>query len=321
MDVTFKNVGQGDSIMIEWQGEDGTDKIGIIDCNVVNKQNPVLEYIKSKEFKVIDFIVISHPHDDHYSGFIELLDFIEDSNIIINWFGHTIKEIGQSYWQYFDVGFQASYDLDYILKKGICLKKKGLLKKWEIPTERWRIELDKDIYLESLSPSHDEIQTYQRLVKLDAKVNRKQASMAANLLSTVFKITSKENNFLLTSDAVLETFERLYTDNSLQGIELIGVQIPHHGSINNFSNSFWSSLNPKKVKKLAIASAGQNLKYKHPHLEVLKKCEEHKFQIHCTNIVHGMEEYTEVMRKSLILDGISDEYEDNLEGGDKKFSF
>lgn len=318
MDITFKNVGQGDSIIIEWI--DKEEKIGIIDCNLIGKKNPVLEYLKTKDFKVIDFLIISHPHDDHYSGFIQLLDHIEASGIIVNWFGHTINQLGKPYWKHFELGVKATRDLDYILQKGIHLKTIGLLKKWEIPIERWRIQLANNIFLESLSPSHEEIQTYQNLVNLDADLNKKQASVAANLLSTVFKITNGERNILLTSDAVYETFERFHKEQSLQGVDFLTVQIPHHGSIKNFSDDFWASLNPMKNEKFAVASAGQNLKYRHPHLEVLQKVESYRFNIQCTNVVHGMKEYVEAFRKSLVLDGISEVLDENLMGGDKTFS-
>jgi beta-lactamase superfamily II metal-dependent hydrolase len=319
MNITFKNVGQGDSIIIEW--DDEVKKIGIIDCNLVNGKNPVLEYLKIAKYEVIDFLIISHPHDDHYSGFTQLLDYVEATGIAVNWFGHTISQTGKAYWKYFELGVQATRDLDYILKKAIQLKKTGLLKKWEIPIEKWRIQLSEEVYLESLSPSHDEIQKFMEIVDLDPDLNKKQASGAANLLSTVFKISKGSNNILLTSDAVLETFKRLHDEKVLHGINFKSIQIPHHGSIKNFSEDFWASLTNTDIEKIAVASSGQNLKYKHPHLEVLKKIESYKFKIHCTNIVHGMQEYVESVRKSLVLDGVSEVLDDNLIGGDKTFSF
>lgn len=318
MNITFKNVGQGDSIILEW--EDEGKKIGIIDCNLINRKNPVLDYLKEEDYKSIEFLIISHPHDDHYSGFAQLLDYIEESQITVKWFGHTINQLGKSYWKYFELGVQASRELDYILKKGIHLKSIGLLKKWEIPIERWRMELTAGMFLESLSPSHEEIQAYQNIVKLDPDLNKKEASVGANLLSTVFKITNGTKNLLLTSDAAFETFLRLNNEKSLLGIDFTTVQIPHHGSKKNFSSDFWASLNPQKNEKFAIASAGQNLKYKHPHLEVLQEVGNYKFKIQCTNIVHGMKEYVDIMRKSLVLDIISETLEEDLSGGDKTFS-
>lgn len=67
MRITFKDVGQGDSIILEWD-KDGKKKIGIIDCNKYFGANPVLSYIKNPENKVeeIEFLILSHPHHDHF---------------------------------------------------------------------------------------------------------------------------------------------------------------------------------------------------------------------------------------------------------------
>ncbi len=88
--VIFKDVGQGDSIIIEWQNDDEEDKIGIIDSNQHNG-NPVLDYIKQRKTKEIEFIVLSHPHSDHFSGLLEILEYCKENLIEINNFIHTCK--------------------------------------------------------------------------------------------------------------------------------------------------------------------------------------------------------------------------------------
>ena len=85
--VNFKNVGQGDSIIIEWD-----DKIGIIDCNIYKDSNPVLEYISQKDIEEIEFIILSHFHFDHFSGFPKLFDYCRDNKIKIKYFFHTIAD-------------------------------------------------------------------------------------------------------------------------------------------------------------------------------------------------------------------------------------
>lgn len=87
MEITFLNVGHGDSIGLKWN-DSGTEKIGIVDCKKNNNSVPTIEYLKSKEnLQFIDFIVLTHPHIDHYSGFPELLSYIKNSNIKIKNFG------------------------------------------------------------------------------------------------------------------------------------------------------------------------------------------------------------------------------------------
>ena len=85
--ITFKNVGQGDSIIIEWH-EHGQEKIGIIDANLY-KGNPVLDHLIYKNYKCIDFIIISHPHFDHFSGIPQILEYVKDKGIQLKKILHT----------------------------------------------------------------------------------------------------------------------------------------------------------------------------------------------------------------------------------------
>ena len=80
INVNFKNVGQGDSIIIEWK-RDSLSKIGIIDCNLMGNKNPTLEHIISSNYSEIDFIILSHPHYDHFSGLVQILEYCELNKI------------------------------------------------------------------------------------------------------------------------------------------------------------------------------------------------------------------------------------------------
>ena len=88
MKITFKNVGQGDSIILEWNGAEGRH-IGIVDCHRYEGTNPVVQHLIDNELESIKFLILSHPHYDHYSGLLELLDFCEQQNIVIERFAHT----------------------------------------------------------------------------------------------------------------------------------------------------------------------------------------------------------------------------------------
>ncbi len=90
--LTFKNVGQGDSIILEWEANN-TRKIGIIDCNLFHNQNPVLEYVIKKKYKTIEFLLLSHPHLDHFSGFLELIKYCKTHSIKIIYFLHTCSQV------------------------------------------------------------------------------------------------------------------------------------------------------------------------------------------------------------------------------------
>jgi hypothetical protein len=87
--VTVMPCGHGDCIILEWINN-GESQIGIIDCNKGN-QNPknVFEYISIKGYKKIEFLIISHTHDDHYSGVYELIELFNLNQIEIEEFRYT----------------------------------------------------------------------------------------------------------------------------------------------------------------------------------------------------------------------------------------
>lgn len=55
--ITFKNVGHGDTIIIEWQNDRGENEMGIIDCHQKErKSNAAIDHIIKKGYKQIHFM-------------------------------------------------------------------------------------------------------------------------------------------------------------------------------------------------------------------------------------------------------------------------
>lgn len=89
VDITFKYVGNGDSIIIEYLVND-SKKIGVIDVCTNAGNNAVLSHIKKEQYSKIEFLIISHFHHDHCSGLKALLKYCEDNKIEIGFFGFPI---------------------------------------------------------------------------------------------------------------------------------------------------------------------------------------------------------------------------------------
>ncbi|PIF45950.1 beta-lactamase superfamily II metal-dependent hydrolase [Chryseobacterium sp. 52] len=319
MKITFKDVGQGDSIIIEWS-DNGVNRIGIIDCNKKGGTNPVVEHIQQLQCSEIEFIILSHPHSDHYSGFLELFYYLENNNICINHFGHSFSTISVEYWKWFEVTSSESKNLSEIIHKANQLRALGILKKFFLVTEHVKLPIN-GIEISTLSPSHAELEIYQNQVKFDAIVNKKQASKAANYLSSLFYIKKGDSTVLLTSDVEKNTFDRIHNDGSLNDHLFCLCQAPHHGSYNNYHDIFWDNLKTIDVKNV-VFSSGINEKYKHPHLITVNSFVNNGYGINPTNLVYGIQEFLdEIDSKTLILDSISEIDEESITGGDKVFTF
>ncbi|WP_300491851.1 MBL fold metallo-hydrolase [Flavobacterium sp.] len=327
MKVTFKDVGQGDSIILEWE-KSGVQKIGIIDCNKKGKINPIVEHLKTLDFlKEIEFIILSHPHSDHFSGMIELLDYVKNKNITVKKFAHTLFILGRDFYNYLkwvEIDTAALADLCEIIKKVSELKDSNHIMKMEFVQERWREDLGDNLYLKCLSPSQEEAERYMAIVNGEPEKNKKAASSGANYLSTLFCLVKNDNYFLLTSDSEPITFERLLKEKShdelLEKFLYIG-QMPHHGASKNYHKPFWDHI-IKTDERHAVASAGENAKYKHPHFEVLNNFFKDGYNIHCTSLYNGSKEFLNHLVELRSLSGKLDTFStliDSYTDGDKVF--
>jgi competence protein ComEC len=76
VDITLIDVGQGDSILVTFPAlADGTRKRMLIDGGVSTSSNaPVVRFLQSQGIQELDWVVLSHPHIDHYGGLIPVLN-------------------------------------------------------------------------------------------------------------------------------------------------------------------------------------------------------------------------------------------------------
>jgi len=58
------------------------------------------------------------------------------------------------------------------------------------------------------------------------------------------------------------------------------IKIPHHGSSSSSTSEFLDSVNPT----IGLIGVGENNKFNHPNLEVIKRLEERRIEIYRTDL-------------------------------------
>lgn len=189
--ITFKNVGHGDTIIVGWQNDLGENEMGIIDCHQAEgKPNPAIEHIKKKNYKKIRFMILSHPHTDHFSGFPSLLEFCKKNHITIERFWHTASYDAAFLGEFFNKTTPDDFFDSFVSQKRDRIKLRGLfreidnlhggtvLKKAGIANDTSWLNLNKKLRIEFLSPSG-----YKNILKINTT---KQGKWKINTLILYF---------------------------------------------------------------------------------------------------------------------------------------
>lgn len=325
--ITFKNVGQGDSIILEWFKE-GARNIGIIDCNIFNGSNPTLDFIKDNKVTEIKFIILSHPHFDHYSGLSQLLSYCRDNEVIIRNFLHTSSQV-PSFMKTAAKTALANKELSKLFKLTRELNDSMGMGVFAIQADSMfdYIELGENMGIKILDPSLKELDSYIAGVDFGTGTTNEgpHDNPKANWLSTVLKIKIEDNFLLLTSDADKKTLIRI---DKKKGAEitsslLLG-QSPHHGALSNHNNSFWKKRNRNKNTPI-VFSVGEN-HYNHPSKDAVNFFIEHSYKLYATNMVGALQNESKAVseaRSLLDMFSVKKPHNGNISDleGDKEFSF
>jgi beta-lactamase superfamily II metal-dependent hydrolase len=292
--ITFKNVDQGDSIILQWNKPDGTKGLGIVDCNLDSKyENQVVKHIEIIDPEKIDFVILTHPHDDHYSGFLELFKYIEDKKLKCSYFIHScsnIKEILTAPSIASTLSENELSNLGKLYTNAYNLYTKNLIDNYNSisASDYYKIDLD-SLVLEFYSPSQKEINDFNKSEHTVKQPKDGRRNSNYNYLSTLIKLSYQDTSILLTSDIKSSSFKRIIgkqpTTHFFKNLKLI--QIPHHGGTSSYYKPFWEKIPHKNIP--AVVSVGKNI-YKHPHKEFINSLSNLGFEIHSTNHIGCLKE-------------------------------
>lgn len=87
MAVHFIDVGQGDSILVQFPSEENM----LIDAGENDKGDVVIDYLKNQGVTRIDYLVGTHPHSDHIGGMDDVIDEFDIGEIYMPKVSHTTK--------------------------------------------------------------------------------------------------------------------------------------------------------------------------------------------------------------------------------------
>jgi competence protein ComEC len=203
--AAFLDAGQGDSSVVELP--DG--KVMLIDGSTMEPdmgRMVIAPYLWSKGITRVDYMVMSHPHPDHYGGLVYVLDHFEVGEI---WFNGMISDGATVLFQR-----AAQRKVPYkILKRGDMLQS--------------------NIYRIYVFHTYDEF---------NADSSGEEFS-GQNSDSLVLKIESENSSLLFTGDIEQEAEEDILHLGSRLKSDII--KVPHHGGRTSSSEGFINAVAPQ----------------------------------------------------------------------------
>ena len=281
MTITFFAVGDGDCICLEWR-EGVAKKIGIIDCIHPSQRptNPLVERLSAARYTHIEFVLLTHPHRDHYSGLQAIFEYCEEHSITIGRFLHTTPD-PNSYIKAL-LGITDQRLLNALYSTILRLNKSSIIGNRHCVDNFSRSLPLGNISMDFLSPSEMERDQYRKSTHSEEEGRVFLKGGDANLTCAIVLLRAKDKSVLLTSDAVKYSIHRIR--KSLGPPSLFAVQVPHHGSKYNHVPIFWRSLNRTKMCTAVISASGRN---NHPSGEVLNDLERLGYSIARTDLMES----------------------------------
>ena len=271
--VTFLDVGQGDSILIRT-----ADKIILVDAGddkADAANSSIIPYFKKEGIKKIDIAVISHPHRDHFGGFIQLVQ-----SIPIGEFIYSSDSMGAGDPEESSSDAQLYMKLhDAIVAKGIPYTQVKMGEKLD-----WGTGIITEVlHAENKSALSRSIDTrrFEQMYKPDEVTSRTGTDtikISANEQSLIIKMTAGKTSYLLTGDAERGA-ESVAISAFRDKLNSTVLKSGHHGSKTSSSNPLMDLVRPE----YGVISVAAKNSFGHPNKETLDKYAFYKMKVFRTD--------------------------------------
>lgn len=264
MNIAFLDVGHGDSIVITMTDIKGIKRAIVIDSGNFLKTK---RYIIDNEINVIEYIVITHFHTDHYRGINALIDSLLKNSIKIkNICWEKDKVVRNSDDQKTYKLFTTKL-LDNHMKRDISCVSKRFDNNDE---KKLEIEDVEDVNVSIIYPNN-----YAANMFNDTNINN---------TSTVLRIVYKNTIVILPGDLESEGWSIL--SNYLKNLKCDILKMPHHGDYFDLKADGLSSdeIINKTDPSFAVISTGEHNKYNHPDTRTIEALRKSNIVVLCTQV-------------------------------------
>ncbi len=247
LEISFLDVGQGDAALIRTPGGENI----LIDGGPGDYVIVELGEILPPWDREIDIVILTHPHDDHFAG---LLDVVER------------YEVGEFWWNPVEYARPEYMALIKMLDAEGCLVRAVV---------EGDFQIERNVTLCILWPKSWEKSDSEWCADSEFECNR-HFDDNLNNDSVVVMLKYRDFEALFMGDAEIEVEERLIEAGLLVDVDLL--KAGHHCSRTASSGDFLAVVKPE----IAVCSYGEENKFGHPHREAIENFEEFGVEMRST---------------------------------------
>jgi hypothetical protein len=257
LEVHILGAGKGESIVIKLPN----GQWGVVDCYASSAadpdSNPTRAFLKSRGVEQLEFLCLTHPHDDHFSGMSTLIDEFQPREF---WRPSCLApELVRLLAKYYAIrGIEegeesltaSARELVRIYSKvrtnvleGRLKVQRGVARMTVYPVPARQTG---EFQIDCLAPSGTEIEVFEGAILgcLDerSRIVSRLTRSHHNRISLVLRLVYGQTRVLLCGDLEREGWEVLREDFGTETLTASAVKVGHHGSPNGYCDGLWRSL-------------------------------------------------------------------------------
>ena len=286
------NVGRGSAVLVHLNED--SSKVGVVDCyEGDDRSHPLLRRLREiagdGPAPVIEFLVVTHPHDDHFRGIGAVLAEFEvrrycDCGIDPRDIARSEHHSPQPYDKVVVTDLEA---VEEFIKK--------YPERHQVLASHSTVIFEQEPYvLATVAPTGKAVASTRREIKkfigriVDAAERDDYAAMTRvlrtvsfdlNKVSSALSFAAFDAKMILGGDVLAPEWDRVA---SILALEAHGFLLSHHGSANALSEPLWEGELLDCVRFAMVSCRGK----KHPHNDVIKFLTDKGVDTWCTRIGH-----------------------------------
>lgn len=256
LELHVLNAGYGESIVLHLPN----DEWGVVDCYAASVRDPntnaAIQFLKQRNVTRLEFLCLTHPHDDHYRGMSQFFDLFA---IKYFWqFGGMSFEGLQNLVIHMEadalvtgdtVGREAANDFQLTLQRVKELRKAGSLAAKHMsdikPLYPEPFSTESPLRIFSIAPSTDQVLAFQDGLKAcftrEGRLRSARPNLDANMISAALLVQFGSTSIILGGDVEKKGWDDTVRQLGKEGLAAHAIKVSHHGSSTGQTEGLWAA--------------------------------------------------------------------------------